>query len=280
MERALFANPETPDLQLGIPGFRSADLHDTRRLADLTRAFDDFLQEADSALFARYRAHREGSVPLRGPEESALLLETGAQVSRFLGRLFGVEEDLKRLREAAGREAPLFRVKRDFVQRRVLRKGGEEGPDWVFLRLPRPLDFQQLVPLRRPRADRPEILAGHEEHQRRRDGFRLTDPRMSAREVRSEIDYCIYCHEREKDSCAKGFAEKDSPRYRKNPLGTPLTGCPLEERISEMHTAAREGDFLSALALVCIDNPMAPGTGHRICNDCMKACVYQKQDPV
>src|SRR5439155_417193 len=328
MERALFANPETPDLQLGIPGFRSADLHDTRRLADLTRAFADFRQEADSALFARYRAHREGSVPLRGPEESALLLETGAQVSRFLGRLFGVERDLEGLREAAGREAPLFRVKRDFVQRRVFRKGPkdrprasdfsaldaevrpllaaaarrdprasfarddaellvaivietlleaesaqpgspqllawhdlcgalhrgladaglpgakyagedvglarklldlfdrwlyalslqEERPDWVFLRLPRPLDFQQLVPLRRPRADRPEILAGHEEHQRRRDGFRLTDPRMSAREVRSEIDYCIYCHEREKDSCAKGFAEKDSPRYRKNPL--------------------------------------------------------------
>jgi NAD(P)H-flavin reductase len=31
---------------------------------------------------------------------------------------------------------------------------------------------------------------------------------------------------------------------------------------------------------VCIDNPMCPGTGHRICNDCMKACIYQKQDPV
>ena len=23
-----------------------------------------------------------------------------------------------------------------------------------------------------------------------------------------------------------------------------------------------------------------PGTGHRICNDCMKACIYQKQEPV
>src|SRR5256885_3618470 len=103
---------------------------------------------------------------------------------------------------------------------------------------------------------------------------------MHAREVRSEIDYCIYCHEREKDSCSRGFTEKDSPHFKKNPLGIPLTGCPLEERISEMHTAAREGDALSALALVCIDNPMAPGTGHRICNDCMKACVYQKQDPV
>jgi NAD(P)H-flavin reductase/NADPH-dependent glutamate synthase beta subunit-like oxidoreductase len=25
---------------------------------------------------------------------------------------------------------------------------------------------------------------------------------------------------------------------------------------------------------------MCPGTGHRICNDCMKGCIYQKQDPV
>ena len=25
---------------------------------------------------------------------------------------------------------------------------------------------------------------------------------------------------------------------------------------------------------------MLPGTGHRICNDCMKACIFQKQEPV
>ena len=25
---------------------------------------------------------------------------------------------------------------------------------------------------------------------------------------------------------------------------------------------------------------MAAGTGHRICNDCMKSCIFQKQDPV
>ena len=29
-----------------------------------------------------------------------------------------------------------------------------------------------------------------------------------------------------------------------------------------------------------LDNPMCPGTGHRICNDCMKSCIYQKQEPV
>ena len=25
---------------------------------------------------------------------------------------------------------------------------------------------------------------------------------------------------------------------------------------------------------------MCPGTGHRICNDCMKSCIFQKQEPV
>ena len=25
---------------------------------------------------------------------------------------------------------------------------------------------------------------------------------------------------------------------------------------------------------------MCAGTGHRICNDCMKSCIYQKQEPV
>src|SRR4029079_16820030 len=40
------------------------------------------------------------------------------------------------------------------------------------------------------------------------------------------------------------------------------------------------GDAIGALAIVTVDNPMCPDTGHRICNDCMKACIYQKQEPV
>src|SRR4029450_4262837 len=52
------------------------------------------------------------------------------------------------------------------------------------------------------------------------------------------------------------------------------------EKISEMHQLRREGDAIGALALVAIDNPMCPGTGHRICNDCMKGCIFQKQEPV
>src|SRR3546814_4460219 len=47
-----------------------------------------------------------------------------------------------------------------------------------------------------------------------------------------------------------------------------------------MHVLKAEGVVLGALATVIVDNPMLAGTGHRICNDCMKSCIYQKQEPV
>ncbi len=95
----------------------------------------------------------------------------------------------------------------------------------------------------------------------------------------SEIHYCVLCHERDKDTCSKGIRDKEG-KVTTNPLGIPLAGCPLDEKISEMHTVRKRGDAIGALAIVTVDNPMCPGTGHRICNDCMKACIYQKQEPV
>ena len=59
----------------------------------------------------------------------------------------------------------------------------------------------------------------------------------------------------------------------------PLAGCPLEEKISEMNTVKQAGYTIGALAVVVIDNPMAAATGHRICNDCMKSCIFQKAGP-
>lgn len=73
--------------------------------------------------------------------------------------------------------------------------------------------------------------------------------------------------------------EKDGS-HRSNPLGVTLEGCPLDERISEMHALRLEGYLLGSLTMIMLDNPMCPGTGHRICNDCMKSCIFQKQDPV
>ena len=50
--------------------------------------------------------------------------------------------------------------------------------------------------------------------------------------------------------------------------------------MSEMHTLRATGHMLGAFATIAIDNPMMAATGHRICNDCMKACIYQTQEPV
>jgi NADPH-dependent glutamate synthase beta subunit-like oxidoreductase/NAD(P)H-flavin reductase len=150
---------------------------------------------------------------------------------------------------------------------------------WVVFRFPENLDYDHLVQVQRPDADVPEAMFGPDERLRRREGFKLTDNRYTRREVLSEIHYCVLCHERDKDTCSKGIRDKDG-KVTTNPLGIPIAGCPLDEKISEMHTVRKRGDAIGALAIVTVDNPMCPGTGHRICNDCMKACIYQKQEPV
>jgi NADPH-dependent glutamate synthase beta subunit-like oxidoreductase/NAD(P)H-flavin reductase len=155
-----------------------------------------------------------------------------------------------------------------------------EVAHWASFKLPETLDYQHLVETDRPNPNMPEERVGPAGRRRRREGFTLTDPRMTGREILGETHYCLLCHEREKDSCSKGFYDEKTSSWQKNPLGITLKGCPLDEKISEMHELRREGDPVGALALVCIDNPMCPGTGHRICNDCMKGCIFQKQDPV
>ncbi len=150
---------------------------------------------------------------------------------------------------------------------------------WVLFREQHPMHFEELVPRVRPRSDLPELFHGPVESWRRRDGFELTDRRMDLKEVLSQVDTCIFCHHQGRDTCSKGHLEKNGA-VKKNPLGIALDGCPLDEHISEAHELRQKGDSIAALATVMINNPMCPGTGHRICNDCMKACIYQKQDPV
>ena len=145
--------------------------------------------------------------------------------------------------------------------------------------VPGKLDHEELVERVRPRADLPELFVGPPENRRYRDGFDLTDPRNQPRDNLREAHYCVTCHERSKDSCSKGLREAGGAAQR-NPLGIALEGCPLHEKISEMIALYRDGEPIGALSVIMIDNPMLAGTGHRICNDCMKACIFQKQDPV
>ncbi len=400
---------QSPDtLNLGF-GFSFEELFRPAGLKRLHERFLTELQRQDPALSERFAAYRAAvGENETGPKESDLLVAVSARVSAFVGELFGVSAELKALGAELRGEKKLFEFKREFVTRRVFKKGAQDRPTaaefpvlharmqllfslgfpeanrqdeerataesiltlmelekffagqlttaddakkaalrerwtvvrkallatpdgtenfgsslvttgadaeelkavkallsladrWMFARAlhpeashqvkhwstllqPKPLVFDKLVELKLPEPTMAEIFEGPDHHLRRRDGFKLTDRRMDHRAVMGEADYCVLCHEREKDSCTKGFIAKDpvaeGNTYKKNPLGIPLTGCPLDERISEAHALKSEGDSLGALAMVMLDNPMCPGTGHRICNDCMKACIFQKQEPV
>jgi NADPH-dependent glutamate synthase beta subunit-like oxidoreductase/NAD(P)H-flavin reductase len=154
---------------------------------------------------------------------------------------------------------------------------------WSSFKSPRAVDPEHLVPIATLENDAAGRFHGPAESYRRRDGFKLTDRRMSERDVFNELHYCVLCHDHAGDFCTRGFPEKKGQPekgLKVNALGVALTGCPLEEKISEMNTLKRAGHTLGALAMVMADNPMCPVTGHRICNDCMKACIYQKHEPV
>jgi NADPH-dependent glutamate synthase beta subunit-like oxidoreductase/NAD(P)H-flavin reductase len=150
----------------------------------------------------------------------------------------------------------------------------------TLFRVPGKLDPRHLVPVETIERDGVTMLRLPEHDWRHREGFSLTDAGMSTAQALDQINYCIWCHTQGKDSCSKGLRDRKTGAFQKSPFGVTLAGCPLDEKISEMHTLRAGGHLLGAFATIAIDNPMMAATGHRICNDCMKACIYQKQDPV
>lgn len=140
--------------------------------------------------------------------------------------------------------------------------------NWISFSLPKKTVSNDLIDYSKP------IL---------RDGFSLTDNGKSSREIKSDIDQCIFCHDKKGDFCSTGFPiSKKEPElgFKVNELDNLLHGCPLEQKISEMNALKQEGYTIAPLAIVMRDNPTCALTGHRICNDCQKSCIFQKQEPV
>jgi len=333
-------------------GLAFADLYSVDGAARIDRFFLAHVTRADAALAKRFGAARVDPAALAARDESQLLIEIAPHLEDFLADLFGIGDSVHALEAQHHELAPLFVVKRQFVQRKAMNAYRAEiaatldgtalraevdamlGPHdgvqafelafaqavtrwqrdeaanaqalevaqryaaWaahthegrsahrggVLFRAPRKLDMMRLVPVETIAQNGVQMLQRPpHEGLRRREGFKLTDAGTDLVGGLDQAHYCIWCHEQGKDSCAKGLLEK-APRpedpYKKSVFGVSLAGCPLEERISEFHKLRAEGWPIGALAMICVDNPMAAATGHRICNDCMKACIYQKQDPV
>ena len=157
--------------------------------------------------------------------------------------------------------------------------GRRKHRDSAVFNIPRKLDMARLVPVvEHHRGDLVQLELDPEDR-RSRQGFHLTDAGTDLAGALDQAGYCIKCHHQGKDSCSTGLREKTG-EFKSSVFGVPLAGCPLGEKISEMNELKGQGNPIAALAVITVDNAMVAGTGHRICNDCMKSCIYQKQDPV
>ena len=334
---------------LGFP-----DLYARDGLIRLDRAFVDHLAAVDVALHDRLMAARAVPDGVERKAESDLLVDLAPHLEDFIGELFGIAAEVRALQAQHDRLAPLYSVKRLFVQRRAVKEIkeadaahlnghalaaelapliGTAGDDftsrqgvlawelhyahavarwlddepahklplktaleyaaWATLapegrerhrrgllfKVPHRLGMHHLVPVETVERHGVTMLRLPEERWRARDGFQLTDAGTDLAGAQDEANYCIWCHNQQKDSCRSGLHEKDGG-FRKSVFGVTLAGCPLDEKISEMNLVKARGNAIGALAIVAVDNPLCAATGHRICNDCMKACIYQRQDPV
>ncbi|NDH63350.1 MAG: pyridine nucleotide-disulfide oxidoreductase [Alphaproteobacteria bacterium] len=159
-------------------------------------------------------------------------------------------------------------------------EGKNRHRDGPLFKVPHKIDPEHLVPVET------EVVGGVTRMKlprsmlRHREGFALTDEGFDLVRALDHTNYCIWCHNQGKDSCSRGLKDRKTGAFQKSPFGVTLAGCPLEEKISEMNLLKSEGFSVGALAMAVVDNPLVAATGHRICNDCMKACIYQKQEPV
>src|ERR1700676_2321392 len=324
-------------------GFAFEDLYSRESLVRLDAAFCHSLQAADAALLENMLEARKDPSSLTRKQQSELMIAIAPHLEDFTGELFGIAAEVRALQAKHDALAPLYALKRKFVQKKAISgmtaekaaqiPGGAlaaelealfgeplteqsfvehvsrwlddeaEHPEplrpaqqyaaWaalsaagrhkhqqgVLFRVPHKLDMEHLVPVEALQVNGIAELALPGHHWRHREGFKLTDAGMNLTSALDQAHYCIKCHNQGKDSCPTGLKEKDGS-FKSSVFGITLAGCPLEEKISEMNVVKQEGNTIGALAIVTIDNPMAAGTGHRICNDCMKSCIFQKQDPV
>jgi hypothetical protein len=75
----------------------------------------------------------------------------------------------------------------------------------VLFKAPRKLDYLRLIPVEHDHKDGVDSLRLPDGHLRRREGFALTDAGTDLAGGLDQANYCIWCHEQQKDSCSSGL---------------------------------------------------------------------------
>src|SRR3984893_16164812 len=107
-------------------GLSFADLYDRDGLGLLDRAFVSHLAGTDIGLHDRLMTARRDPDVIEGCDETSLLVDLAPHLEDFIGELFGIEAEVRALQARHHKLAPLYSVKRLFVQRRAV-KGVKEA---------------------------------------------------------------------------------------------------------------------------------------------------------
>jgi NADPH-dependent glutamate synthase beta subunit-like oxidoreductase/NAD(P)H-flavin reductase len=300
-------------------GLHFADLHNIGGLRQLDQIFLTFLSDHDQHLYEMMLSLRSNPEEASNTSYSDFLLKIAPILDDFLAELFAIKQEVTKLRYSHKEFNIIYECKRKFVQRIALKKYPPERLEGIdFQHVSKSLkellgdEFTQTkfayqvlewlsddilysneldlaaqysalavynntdsilfsIPHKKENNSFVDCTKIAKYSSTTRVGFDYFDPLLNLDTALNATHYCIYCHKQEKDSCSKGLSYNGV--LQKN-------GCPLKQKISEMNYVKARGFNLASLAIIIIDNPMVAATGHRICNDCSNACIYQKQDPV
>src|SRR6266849_10458157 len=103
-------------------GLSFSDLYERGGLIRLDRAFVAHLAAAEGALHDRLMMARAAPDGLDRKGESDLLVDLSPHLEDFVGELFGIAHEVRALQAAHDKLAPLYSVKRLFVQRRAVKE--------------------------------------------------------------------------------------------------------------------------------------------------------------
>ena len=103
-------------------GFTAGDLYQREALVRLDGEFLKMLADADLPLTQGLDAARQDASRITAKAESELLLALAPHLDRFIAGLFGIEPALGALSARHHELAPLYQVKRLFVQRKAMHR--------------------------------------------------------------------------------------------------------------------------------------------------------------
>ena len=101
-------------------GLAFHDLYRREGLFELDAQFLAQLSELNPLLRARLLAARETPPAAHTKESSELIIALAPYLEDFIGQIFGIETELRQLQERHSELAPLYSVKRRFVQRKAV----------------------------------------------------------------------------------------------------------------------------------------------------------------